>query len=678
MFKQYNQIENDLTENDNNILKKYFFKYRRLYYVKFKSIGLEGKYQLSFDVENTKLFYTHNNYYSGKVLIYFGNRYLNTSLNSIENFKTILNYFKQDFIIFFKKNPHVLNKYRSLFFNFDILYSFSDIVFSSLKSDNVLANKKQPIKKFIYLQKREEDKNILNVIPFICSHIETFKNILDDKINFLERINKFINDEVIYDNGLAICKICSENILDLNIKGALFFNNHYITYYNDLLFYPPYNKFTNIKYFFDNIFYLYNQHTKLIIIDSNLLIRLFVDNLIQISSERLILENKYKHDIESNNIFFLRLSNNFFDINDEKEKFQEKKTVFIYIPLFFVILTMAPISDFYEFLFLRHIISIDKIYKQNNNTLITLEDVMVAIILFFFKKVLITYYDEYNIKEKTKRIYRTIEIYKEIFSDDFMEIFEVKKKTFDELIQKKISNNKKLEILPYYNGQKKNLNGSDFDQDNQYGLTTKIVKKFLFNKHISDFYKDRVIKYNIVSDIIESDEGLDNNLNVKTIEITKTLLKNTQISKIDLPSILLEEFKSKKEYSIGGKIYKLTSLDNKYLFYNSNNNLLFDHLENSIVKTLNNSLLFNFYTYNDNNLYKQLTEKIFNDNLYYFIIMLETLLNISISFDYSAINIYNREEYFIIRIKIVEILENLLEINNIEKIFSQKSINNDI
>lgn len=85
---------------------------------------------------------------------------------------------------------------------------------------------------------------------------------------------------------------------------------------------------------------------------------------------RLELEDKYKTNIENNEIFLFRLSKTFFEFNDESERYKDKKHVFSYILIIIIIISMLSIKDFNEFVFRRNKINITKINKKNRRCFI--------------------------------------------------------------------------------------------------------------------------------------------------------------------------------------------------------------------------------------------------------------------------------------------------------------------
>lgn len=597
--------------NSNNIKitekEKKFDYYIRKIGLKQHKFGFQTNFQLMVGLDIERVFLTVTDIYKGKVDVYLNNKNKDFIIKEKKDLQSIIEYFKNDLIYIFRQNIQDLLKYLYLFLEDNILQNYIEIIFKTFDF-SVKFIKRKDINKyvFIYLKKKPHDIQITKP----CLHEELLTNLVYNN-DFFNKINNFISEYVYFSESMAICRICSENLPSLYIKENIYLDadKYIVNINNDILFYDPYNKFSNVKIYFENIFYLFNYYTKLnFSIDSNFIIRLCLDTFINLNSERLSLETRYKNDINENNIFFLRISTNFFEADNEKEKFKDKKTVFSYYIIFIIIIITLSIHDFDDMIFFRKQININK-FKE-----VEFEDILVLFIDFLFKKFNIDYYED-NSKIKFVRIRRTVEIYYEIFNEEIQYIYMNKKIGVENFLKKKTQYVLSLDI-PFINSTFEYIVLKDFYDTSKQINTLVSIYDTTINNNIANYIKI----YNFYND----------KTNTLFIDFNSFDLNNFSDKK--LLNRLTTEFDNINQYEFLDSLYFIKYInDDTYILYNENNVLLKNTNEIRNINAINNNKELNFFIYNDTYIYKK------NINYYEF---LEILLNyINFIEQYFNINI---------------------------------------
>lgn len=640
--------------NSNNIKltekeKKYDYYMRKIGLKQYK-FGFQDHFQLMIPLDVERLFLSVSDTYKGKICIYLNNNIKTFVLKEKNDLQNIIEYYKNDLILLFKQNLFELYKHFYMFIEDTIFMKYIDIIFDTLRFSIKFIKKKNH--NYIYITKPKIINDIQIIEP--CLHENLLNNIITK--DFFNSINNFIQEYVYFSDSMAICKICNEILPSLFIKENLYVDKdkYIVNFNNDILNYDPYNKFYNVKLYFENIFYLFSYYTKLnFSIDSNFIIRLSLDVFIYINSERLMLEQKYKKDIEEDNIFFLRLSNTFFESDNEKEKYKEKKTIFTVYVIFILIICTLTIQDFSEIIYRK------KLFTLSNDP--TFEEVLCAFIDFLFKKFNYDYYNDDKINIKKTRITRSIEIFYEIFNDEAKYIYQ----------------NKKVGLENFF--IKKNLLTTILD------IPT--IESTYYFDHYNDIYD---ISKQINTNICEYNTDIIYSKNVSYVKLYNYYNKNTKILYIDFNSFnektfknnnllntILNEFEEKKQYLYFNDIYNIQHVNDYYILYNDNNILIKyeDDLRN--LETLNNSNIFSFFMIYDPYIYKnELLSYEFEEILMNYINFLEKYLNITIITNillyFNIETIYSRYNLFYYKIQILNICEELLKINNIHINFDIK------
>lgn len=367
---------------------------------------------------------------------------------------------------------------------------------------------------------------------------------------------------------MALCNFCGENIVQISLKDSKFIeaNKFMILYFDSILNHEPYNKFSNLKYYFDDIFYLFNYYNKISFdSDKHLIIRLTIDNLILISSKRLELEKKYFNEILNKEIFLLRLTNNFFESSNEKEKYKNEKEYFTIFFILIIIIVIMPISNYINIIHERKSINIFNNRYKN----ISLFDLSISLIInYFFKKIKIEFYLDLTETERIKKIINTLKIYKQEFNEE-LNLFYLEKED--------IFNNFCLNYVKY---TPLALSGIDIGSyvDKKISTGTKIIKNYLSEKTIyKNCIKNKILtkkkSYNI--------EYIENKITINFKNFNKNLIKE-KYNKIIQEIYNLNSFVYKnKEYD---KIRILESDNNLIILNNNKEYIILNKEESKYIK----------------------------------------------------------------------------------------------
>lgn len=549
--------------NDNN--RKFTNNYTRVFGLEEpKDYFFFGKWQMTVDINNVKLFTSLLSNYTGDVQTIISGNILNFSLRNSGDLLEIIEKNKNNLLKELVKFPNKTLSYAKAFFENNLLQKNNDLYFNALTKE-IKKYKTKEYKNFQIVEKKINSViEIQNIID--CEHIANYENIFKNE-NYFEDVNNFINNYINYIDGRAVCNLCGETVIGLNIQAVYYggTENKNVVYIDDILKNPPYNKFLNLNFFLESLINNYIYITKVGVYNFTTIGRMLIDNLLHINANRTNLEIVYNEDIAANRIFFLRLSNNFFDIYDfEKEKYKEKRFLYTNIPAYLMILTTASLSDYYDLFFYKKTISLKKINKDISQ--IKFEDVIAHILNFVLKKIIVDYEDK-----KDNKIKRTIEIYKEIFNEEFKLVFEQKKILFENYLQKLSLEEK---IFDWDNMSQCYI-GGQFGDYNDKGFYQKelFVVDFIRPNSELNYYKTRekklenIIKYKNTID--KDDDFTVNNTNYNKVKkilnidfFSDLKLTKEEIKKIDLT---LSEILQEKIYTYKNKNYFLECYNNVYI-----------------------------------------------------------------------------------------------------------------
>jgi hypothetical protein len=578
---------------DNSLISEVTDNYLRNFGIE-KISGFKTRYQLVIPLDNDSAFTSIEEPYLGECVIYMEDTNAKLRIDKDADIYKAISKFKKNIIsIFSKNNIKALNLLR-LFFTNNSLYPYIDIIFKSLEKTKTLI-KKTETTTFQDVEEKQVN-NILNHLFMTesCDHVEAYRKVYASG-SYFDNVNEFIKNYINYTDGRAICVLCNESIKELNIQGVFFIDKEkFITTPDDILLYSPYNKFNNLKFFMDNLFYIFMFNTKIGIYNSSYVTRVLVDNLIFVSSKRIELEIEYKKDIIEENIFLLRLTNNFFESYDlEKERYKEKRMMYTNLPAYIIILITATLGDYYDYFFLKKRMKLDKI--NTNWDEIKFEDVIAYIIDSIFKNI-VENYTEQTEKLRIIRIKRSIQIYNEIFNEEFKILFKEKKIVFEKYL-KRLS-----ERIPFYKIERiaNFMDGkfaTEFNSLGQYLLNVNKVDMLKNEKELK-YYKKRDIRL----------EDINKNVNIDTtcysdFIITKTYFDNkTRILNLDLFEIydrentkkeiqdldlVIFEFSQEKFYSFNNQKYSIIIIDDFYILDSEKQKIQFDDSDLLDIKSLN-------------------------------------------------------------------------------------------
>lgn len=654
--------------SDNSLISEITDNYLRNFGIE-KMTGFKTRYQLIIPLDNDSAFTSIEEPYLGECIIYIEDSHAKLRIDKESDIYKAISKFKKNIISLFSKNSiKPLNLLR-LFFTNSFLYPHLDIIFKSLEKTKTLIKKKE-IKNFQNVEEKQVD-NLLNHLFMTepCDHVEAYRKVYASG-NYFDNVNEFIKNYINYTDGRAICVLCNESIKELNIQGVFFIDKEkFITTPDDILLYSPYNKFNNLKFFMDNLFYIFMFNTKMGIYNSTYVTRVLVDNLIFVSSKRIELEIEYKKDIIEENIFLLRLTNNFFESYDlEKERYKEKRTMYTNLPAYIIILITAPLSDYYDYFFLKKRMKLNKININWNE--IKFEDIIAYIIDSVFKNI-VENYTQQTEKLRILKIKRSIQIYNEIFNEEFQILFKEKKIVFEKYL-KRLS-----ESIPFYKIERiaNFMDGkfaTEFNSLGQYLLNVNKID-MLKNERELKYYKKRNMQL----------EDINKNVNIDTIcfsnfIITKTYFDNkTRILNLDLFEIydrentkkeiqdldlVTFEFSQEKFYSFNNQKYNILTIGNIYILDSEKEKIFFDDCDLLDIKSLNK------YTNEelvkgDIFLYlKDIKPLHFEYILRKFFIYLSKKYNITINSNltkFCKAILNSRREVFLIKIKILNLITKL-------------------
>lgn len=512
-YVNYDLILN--TNNFKNYPAEIFNNFNRKIGIFEDKNGFNTNFQL--EVYNNQMT-IHNIHYKGLITIFFNNKKKTFFLNDQKSVEKILNYYKKDIIKIFKKNKIYGLKLQYTFLKNEFLKNYMDFILKIFEYDDPKLYKLKEETNHINIYINKTPENNFFEIENKCPHEETITNFFKDQNNYFKNLGEFIENNIDYKDDIAVCKLCGEIITNLNLNELNDFDStKYVGYINNILDFPPYNNIFNSKYYFENFFFLFNNYTKINFINNtDYIIKISLDNFIYISSNRLELEYKYKEDINNNNIFFIRFSNNFFEIDLEKEKYSEKKTVFTYFLIIMILCSFLTIKEYNHLIFVKKIINLKKLKKYEN---IDFDNILTIFIIFLFKNLNIEFYDG---KNKFERINRTIKIYKNIINDELKTIYFNKAKLIENFIITKRNIDYNLYIN--YTDEVYTSPYSDLDDHGNYLLEIEnIYNNILYNPEYNFF---SLCNFNINENNIQYEKEYDDSVFIDFNE-----LKNFDIEK---------------------------------------------------------------------------------------------------------------------------------------------------
>lgn len=661
-------LDREDSVNDNSLISEISKNYLRNFGIE-KGTGFQTRFQLIIALDNDNTFTSLDDPYLGDANIFLDDRYEKFKFDNSEDVYKAVSKFKSNLISLFSQNNLKILNLLKLFMSNHYLYPYIDIIFKSLQKEKVLIPK-QEIDSFQYVEEKETN-SIMNQLFLTepCSHEAEYKKVYLSG-DYFNNVNEFIKNFINYVDGRAICVLCNETIKELNIQAAFFIDKEkFITTPDNILLYQPYNKFNNLKFFMDNLFYVFMFNTKMGIFNTTLVTRILVDNLIFVSSKRIELEIDYKKDIADENIFLLRLTNNFFEAYDlEKERYKEKRMMYTNLPAYIIILISASLQDYYDFFFLKKRIKLNKI--NTDWTKITFEDVLSNIIVSIFKNTVENYL-EVSEKVRIAQVKRTIQIYYEIFNEEFKLLYEEKKIVFENYL-KRLSER----IHTYQIGKIGNfMSGSFANEFNSFGQYLLNVNKVDMLRHEKErlYYQHRNMKQ----------EDINENVNIETEKVKDFLINKTwfdknnrilnlnlfEIENYETTNMELEElnqvcfeFKNSNYYSYNDEKYTVLSLDGFYILDSEKNKIQFEDTDLLDIKPLNKYSNKDLIE-GDIFLYMEDIKTFhFEYILRKFFALLSKKYNIVINSNitkYSKNSFKNRRELFLLKIKILTLMTKL-------------------
>lgn len=619
-----------------------------------------GTFQLSIDTDIGKVFTSISLLYTGNIEISLGGNKKKFFIKEYEDLEKVFKTFKKEIIDIMRSDRDyaITNMYG---------FIMNDLMFTLLPQYITSLGRIFPVydKKVITeTQGVEEQINVPDRIFFSepCPHIKEYEDILNGRKNniaYFDLLNDYITKYIDYNNGSATCNTCSENIVEFTIQGSFFLDKtKFQISSSNILQFPPYNKFSNIQYFSENIRYIFSTYAKMGIHELSLFTRLLVDFLIHISSNRMELEEKYKADIRAKNLFLLRLNNNFFDsIDVEKEMFKDERTKFTNIPAFIIILITSSMRDYYDFFFLKNkSTNMKKINKDISK--IRFDDAIVYIIDYVLKKII----EGYSLEKESVRISnlsRTVQIYIEMMPEEIKFRYNDKKLLFERFIIS-IHEHQKGIIIDSITDTENNFIKPEFNSLGQYKLNTIMINELL-DKEVKDFYNARKQKiYNVIDNIEYKHEVESEKVDLDMLSIYKSSSseKDRAIAEEGFREMdNISEFSLQELY---GNISHMPSkssdiITNRYIF-KSNDGPIFFTSDDNIPFVPNNTFTHPSLFHMDYFLYKkELNEEEYKSIMINFISYISDKLKKYISTNFIKffldIKVLDRTELFLFKVK---------------------------
>ncbi|CCU56277.1 RAP94 RNA pol assoc protein [Mythimna separata entomopoxvirus 'L'] len=170
-----------------------------------------------------------------------------------------------------------------------------------------------------------------------CQHVQEYKKVFKDVENFYSNTNKFLENFINIVNKVAICKICGESLDMFNFEEANYIQSKgeiIITTNRENIFQnETYSRLINAELFLTDIISVFDDIFDTNRMDDfNNISRIIIDVFININTNRLEYQDKFRKQISISRLFFIRLSNNLFiAVYNEKEQYAEERQINMFI-----------------------------------------------------------------------------------------------------------------------------------------------------------------------------------------------------------------------------------------------------------------------------------------------------------------------------------------------------------
>lgn len=271
----------------------------------------------------------------------------------------------------------------------------------------------------------------------ICEHVSEYKKVFREVENFFKNTNKFLEKFIIFQNKIAICKICGESLDMFNFEEANYIQSRgeiIITTSKDSIFqYETYSGLINAELFLTEIIGIYDDIFNTNRMDDfNNIARIIIDFFIDINKNRLKYQEKYKQRLSQSKLFFIRLTNNLFiSFYNEKEQYAEERQINMFI---IIGICLILLSNFNE------LINIIQLKKDIGSIFIQESDLKVGLDKFIISTV-----RTYLIKQKI--IDKKTNIGIDIIVNTYLEILTDELKSFYNIILNRFYKN--IDVLKY-------------------------------------------------------------------------------------------------------------------------------------------------------------------------------------------------------------------------------------
>lgn len=610
-----------------------------------------GTFQLVIDTDIGKVFSSISLLYAGEVEISLGGTKKKFSIKEHEDMKNVFKTYKKEIIDIMRNNQGYAIQNMYGFVMNEIVHPLLPQYILAL--DKIYPSYDKQVVKNLQMVKNKEQERPVMIFNTPCPHIKDYEEILTkkkDNISYFELLNDYITKYIDYNNGSAICKECNENVTEFTIQGSFFLDKtKFQISSSNILQFPPYNKFSNIQYFSENIRYIFSTYAKMGIHELSLFTRLLVDFLIHISSNRIELEEKYRADIRAKNLFLLRLNNNFFDsIDVEKEMFKDERMKFTNIPAFIIILITSSMRDYYDFFFVKNKGVIKKISKDISK--VRFDDAIVFIIDHVFKKIINDYSQE---KESVRisNLSRTVQIYIEMMPEEIKFRYNDKKILFERFITGIHEQKQKGILMDAIIDPENNYIKSEFNELGQYKLNTATINNMIEEK-IKVFYSKRKNKLYDIINIPECISEQENNIELDMIALFQSPSSEKDRS---IAEEALAEMQKIPEFTLQEMYGSISKIEDRYVF-KSNKGPVFFTPDDNIPFEPNHSFTHPSLFHTDYFLYKEdLTEEEYKNIMINFVSYIGEKRDKYISTNFirflSDIKVLERTDLFLFKIK---------------------------